>query len=179
MGQDYNVVFDINVYIDIANKSHNTLPCFKEILKNRDWCLITSKFIRKKAFEVLASKELFSEKDLDNFTRLLDILENRSQLKKIEVPLFGSEANTIGDLGLEDSHIFNLARKSGASIIVTSDSDFERVRNFDRSIAIVSPARFIKLTSPKKPPTKPSLGLQFGMNPLDFQPGQGGLGRQI
>lgn len=31
----------------------------------------------------------------------------------------------------------------------------------------------------KKPPTKPSLGLQFGMNPLDFQRGQGGFGQQI
>ena len=126
-------------------------------------------------FEKLKTEENYSLDELKKFTNLIRSLDSKLILQDI-----GDQFDrVIGDLEPEDSYIYNLARKSEASLIVTSDSDFERVRNLSRGIAIVSPARFIKLTSPKKPPTKPSPGLQFGMNPLDFQPGQGGLGRQI
>ena len=177
-------VFDINVYVNVASAPpKNTLACFSVIAENPNFRLIASEFITGKAIDVLTekvlnSKIIYSEKRLEQFKSLLIAFENRSKLiyQDIGDPL----GATIGDLEPEDSHIYNLARKSGASIIVTSDSDFERVRNFDRSIAIISPARFIKLTSPK-PPTKPSPGLQFGMNPLDFQsPSQDlGFDRQI
>ncbi len=178
-GQEIRVVFDINVYVDTIKPPHkNTYECFKAIESRQDLMLVYSPYILKKALKVLRSEVKASTSEFEKFTSMIRSLSPKLILEDIGEP-FGSEVNTVGNLKLDDSHIYNLARKSDSSLIVTSDSDFERVKNLSRDIAIVSPARFIRLTSPKKPPTKPSLGLQFGMNPLDFQPGKSGFGQQI
>ena len=180
MDQKINVVFDINVYVrGFANSSKDDFNCFEAVKINPNLCLVTSKHIVKNAFSISRDQVGYSRQDAENLLTFLRSMSLSSKLIYKDTDPFVSKNNTIGDLELEDSYIFRLTLDSESSILVTNDSDFERVRNFTRDIAIVSPARFIKLTSPKKPPTKPSLGLQFGMNPLDFQPGQGGLGRQI
>lgn len=101
-------------------------------------------------FEKLKTEENYSLDELKKFTNLIRSLDSKLILQDI-----GDQFDrVIGDLEPEDSYIYNLARKSEASLIVTSDSDFERVRNLSRGIAIVSPARFIRLISPEKPPRK-------------------------
>lgn len=179
MSPPYRVVFDINVYVDtIKYPPQNTSECFISITKNTDYYLVYSKQIIKMVFEKLKTEENYSLDELKKFNNLIRSLDSKLIPQDIGGQ-FDAGVSLIGDLKHEDSYIYRLAQASEASIIVTSDRDFDLVRNFSRDIAIVSPARFIKLTSPKKPPTKPSPGLQFGINPLDFQLGQGGLGQQI
>ncbi len=189
MSQKIGLVLDINVYIDgFADNNASSRACFDLILKRPDFILVTSEYIIEKTDEVFKQRLGYNQVLLDEvfqeYNTLLDDLEAQDRLDYSPTHAFESEARTIYNLGLDDSHIYKLAFRNKPSIIITRDeNDFGELKRTkpDRGVFIYSPKEFIYQfqARTKKPPTKPSPGLQFGMNPLNFQPGQGGLGRQI
>lgn len=181
MDQKINVIFDINVYVRaFANNSKGDFNCFEAIKTNPDLSLITSKHIVKNALSISRDQIGYSRQDAENLFAFLRSMSSDSKLIYKDTDPFISKKHTIGDLELEDSYIFRLALDSESSLLVTNDSDFDLIKkDYEKTIAIVTPTIFTKYALPKKPPTKPTPGLQFGMNPLNIQPGQGGLGRQI
>ena len=125
------------------------------------------------------------DQTFEKLNALLDNLEAQDRLDYSSAHAFESEARTIYNLGLDDSHIYKLALQNSPSIIITRDeNDFGELKRTksDRGIFIYSPKEFIDQfqARTKKPPTKPR-DLQFGMNPLNFQPPSQdlGFGRQI